>query len=52
MTAESGGLLVLVLVVDELLVLVLESDELLASALALPVVCGVVSHGGGLYPPR
>jgi hypothetical protein len=62
MTDESGGLLALVLVADELpplcvvsvelLPLPVVSDGLLTPALALPVVCGVVLQGGGLYPPR
>ena len=62
MTDESGGLLALVLVAVELPLLWVVSVELLllpvgsdgpgSPALASPVVCGVVLHGGGLYPPR
>jgi len=61
-TDESGGLLALVVVAVELLLLCMVavellplpvvSDGLLPPAPALPAVCGVVSHGGGLYPPR
>jgi hypothetical protein len=47
-----GGLLALVLVAVELLLVCVVAVELLAPGLALPVVCGVVSHGGGLYAPR
>jgi len=50
MTDESGGLLWLVAVGPVLLCVV--SAELLPPGLALAVGGGVVSQGGGLYPPR
>jgi hypothetical protein len=51
-TDESGGLLALVLVAVGLLLLCEAAVELLAPGLAVPVVGGVVTHAGGLYPPR
>ena len=40
------------LVAVALLLLCAVPDALLLLGLALPVVCWLVSHGGGLYPPR